>query len=75
MHKVIFSDKGELSGSSKFADLKTSQKAGMLMHLFHTGSILGFKSQLLYFILCILGAWFPISGFILWWNRIRPKKR
>lgn len=25
-HEVIFSDKGELTGSSKFADLKTSPK-------------------------------------------------
>lgn len=72
---VYFSDKGELTGSSKFSDLKISQKVGVLMHPLHTGSILGLKSELLYFVLCILGAWFPISGIIIWWNRVGPKKR
>ena len=72
---VYFSDKGEMTGSSKFADLKTSQKVGMLIYPLHTGDILGFKSQLLYFVLCLIGAWFPVSGFIMWWNRIRPRKK
>ncbi len=68
---VYFSDKGKFTGSSKFDDLKTSQKVGMLIRPLHTGDILGFKSQLLYFTLCLIGAWFPISGFIMWWNRVR----
>lgn len=39
----------------------------------HTGAIFGLPSKIIAFIACLLGATFPITGTILWINRLRKK--
>ncbi|MGV3657408.1 MAG: PepSY-associated TM helix domain-containing protein [Chitinophagaceae bacterium] len=41
----------------------------------HTGSIWGTPSKIIAFITCLLGVTFPITGTIMWINRIRKKKK
>ncbi len=67
---MFFDFSGKPVGHLSFGDLKPDQKLSLLMMPLHTGKILGFKTQIFYFLLCLVGAWFPISGFILWWNRV-----
>lgn len=73
--QAFLSRDAEVRATVLFRDLSLSTKVNSFIRPLHTGEILGFKSQLLYFILCLLGAWFPISGVIMWWSRISAKKR
>jgi uncharacterized iron-regulated membrane protein len=41
----------------------------------HTGSIGGTPTKILAFIVCLLGVTFPITGFIMWRNRVGKKKK
>ena len=41
----------------------------------HTGSIWGTPSKVIAFIVCLFGASFPVTGVIMWLNRIRKKKK
>ena len=40
----------------------------------HTGSIWGTPSKVIAFVVCLFGASFPVTGVIMWLNRIRKKK-
>ena len=41
----------------------------------HTGAIWGWPTKLLALIFSLLGATFPISGTIMWWNRTRKSRK
>jgi uncharacterized iron-regulated membrane protein len=41
----------------------------------HTGSIGGWPTKILAFIVCLFGVSFPVTGTIMWINRTRKKKR
>jgi uncharacterized iron-regulated membrane protein len=41
----------------------------------HTGSIRGWPTKILAFIVCLFGVSFPITGTIMWWNRTRKRRK
>jgi uncharacterized iron-regulated membrane protein len=41
----------------------------------HTGSIWGLPSKIVAFVVCLFGVSFPITGTIMWWNRVKKKKK
>ncbi len=41
----------------------------------HTGAIWGLPTKVLAFVISLLGATFPITGTILWWNRTRKQRK
>ena len=41
----------------------------------HVGSVWGLPSKIIAFLVCLLGASFPITGTILWLNRTRKRKK
>ena len=69
--KVIFSKSGDLIGVSRFSDKKAYQQVSSLIKPIHTGDIMGMKSKIFYCFLVLLSAYLPISGFLLWWKRVR----
>ncbi|NKI26719.1 PepSY domain-containing protein [Arenibacter sp. 6A1] len=40
----------------------------------HTGDIFGGFSKFLYFIACLIGTSLPISGTLIWWNKLKKNK-
>lgn len=73
--QITFKPQGEPIEIKPFSSLANSQKARMLMKSIHTGEIFGLKSKILYFILVLIAAYLPISGYIMWWKRLNRKKR
>ena len=40
----------------------------------HVGSIFGVTSKIIAFLVCILGVTFPVTGVVMWLNRLKKKK-
>lgn len=65
---------GALEGSLLYADKNTGQKVKTYMRPIHTGEVFGLPTKILNFILCFLTFSFPVTGVIMWLNRIKKSK-
>ena len=66
---------GKLLSKMDFADRNLGARVRSTFKPVHTGSIWGMPSKIVAFIVCLLGASFPITGTIMWINRTRKKKK
>lgn len=66
---------GRIIGSSMFSDKNLGQRVRSTFKPVHTGSIFGIYSKIIAFITCLLGATFPITGTIMWIQRLNKKKK
>lgn len=66
---------GKLIGTQLFSEKNTGQRVRAAFKPVHTASIYGQWSKALGFLACLAGTFFPVSGTIMWINRIRKKKR
>jgi uncharacterized iron-regulated membrane protein len=66
---------GQIIGDLKFADKNLGQRVRATFKPVHVGSICGLPSKVVAFIVCLLGVTFPVTGIIIWINRLRKKKR
>ena len=66
---------GEVIGSLKYKDKNLGQRVRSTFKPVHVGSIYGWSSKIIAFLVCLLGVTFPITGVILWLNRLKKKKR
>lgn len=66
---------GQVLGTLPFSERSLGAKVRSSFKPVHTGSIWGTPSKIIAFITCLLGVTFPITGTIMWLNRIRKKKK
>lgn len=59
----------------RFENTDSADKAIRLNYDIHSGGIGGILGKLLAFLVCILSASFPITGFIMWRHRVRAKNK
>ncbi|GAB3180541.1 PepSY-associated TM helix domain-containing protein [Telluribacter humicola] len=74
----IFLDQysGAVIGTNKFAEKNLGQRIRGTFYPVHVGSIGGLPTRIIALIACIAGFTFPITGVILWINRInKPRKK
>ena len=64
---------GKVISIQKFADKSAGQRARAFVKPIHTGSIYGWKTKIISFIVCLLSLIFPVTGVIMWLNRIKKK--
>ncbi len=62
-----------ITGIQKFAERNAGQKIRAAFKPIHIASIYGIPSKIIGFLACLLGVFFPASGYILWYNRTRKK--
>jgi uncharacterized iron-regulated membrane protein len=74
---VVYIDQynARILGKLEFKDRSLGAKVRSTFKPVHTGSIGGVPTKIIAFIVCLLGATFPVSGTIMWWNRTRKKKK
>ena len=65
---------GKVLGKMDFEDRNLGARVRSTFKPVHTGSIWGLPSKIIAFIVCLLGASFPITGTIMWINRAWKKK-
>ncbi|QIL75183.1 PepSY-associated TM helix domain-containing protein [Hymenobacter sp. HDW8] len=66
---------GQVLGKLAFEDRNLGQRVRRTFKPVHTGSIYGLPSKIIALIVCVLGFTFPITGVILWLNRLKKEKK
>ncbi|MDB5192179.1 MAG: hypothetical protein JWQ96_1742 [Segetibacter sp.] len=66
---------GQVVGNLKYKDKNLGQRVRSNIKPIHTGSIYGWPSKIIAFIVCLCGVIFPITGTIMWLNRLKKNKR
>lgn len=66
---------GQVLGKLDFQDRNLGQRVRRSFKPVHTGAIFGLPSKIIALIVCVLGVTFPITGVILWLNRLKKEKK
>ena len=66
---------GKIIGSLKFADKNVGQRVRSTFKPVHVGSIFGLPSKIIAVIVCLLGVTFPVTGTIMWLNRLKKNRK
>jgi uncharacterized iron-regulated membrane protein len=66
---------GAVRGRLMFSDKNLGQRIRSYVKPIHTGEVFGMPTKILNFILALVTFSFPITGVIMWLNRIKKKER
>ena len=66
---------GALAGAQMFAAKSLGQRVRALVKPVHTGSVYGLPTKIVSFVVCLLSLIFPVTGVMMWLNRIKKKKK
>lgn len=68
---IDFDRNGELKRSDLFKNKPLHQQFKELSKPLHTGEIMGTSSVIFYFLITLIGFSLPITGFIIWWKKVK----
>lgn len=73
----IFIDQysGEIIKKEIFADKTTGEKIAYSIRALHFGDIYGIFSKIIYFIVCLIATSLPITGILIWLNKMKKSKK
>lgn len=66
---------GELLDSDHYKDKNAGEKLLAMNYDIHVGAIGGLPGKIIAFIVSLICASLPVTGFIIWWDRRKRKKR
>lgn len=68
---------GSVIKTDYFAEKSFGEKIAAQIKPIHTGEIYGLFSKIIYFIVCLIATSLPVTGLIIWINKLRkkPKKK
>lgn len=64
---------GKIISIQKFSAKNTGQRARAFVKPVHTGSVYGLSTKIISFIVCLLSLIFPVTGVMMWLNRIKKR--
>ncbi len=64
---------GDILAVDRFSDKPLNQQIASSIKPLHTGEIFGTFSKILYFLACLIGTSLPVTGTIIWINKLRKK--
>ncbi|WP_016778349.1 PepSY-associated TM helix domain-containing protein [Anaerophaga thermohalophila] len=74
-HQLQFDQySGKLLGERKHDDKNAGEKLISANYDIHTGAILGLPGRILAFIVSLIAASLPVTGFMMWWKRKRKRQ-
>ena len=65
---------GEVLAVEKFSDKPFNVQLASLVKPLHTGEVFGFFSKFIYFLACLIGTSLPVTGTLIWLNKMKKKK-
>jgi uncharacterized iron-regulated membrane protein len=71
--KIEFSIDGEVRKQELFTNLPLHEQFKLIAKPLHTGEIMGLPTIIIYFLISLIGCSLPITGFIIWFKKIRKK--
>jgi uncharacterized iron-regulated membrane protein len=66
---------GKPLGQLAFQDRNLGQRVRRTFKPVHTGAIYGTPSKIVALIVCVLGVTFPVTGVIMWLNRLKKERK
>lgn len=60
---------------NRFAELNFGAKIAKSIHAIHLGDIFGTFSKIIYFFACLVATTLPVTGTIIWINKLKKKRR
>ena len=69
------SNTGEVLAVEKFSDKPFNVQIASLIKPLHTGEVFGFFSKFIYFLACLIGTSLPVTGTLIWINKLKKKKK
>lgn len=66
---------GKVLGDRKFADLNAGEKIIGMNYDIHVGAIGGLAGKIIAFLVSLVCASLPITGFYIWWGKQKKKKK
>ncbi|HEX5168889.1 MAG TPA: PepSY-associated TM helix domain-containing protein [Cyclobacteriaceae bacterium] len=67
--------RGRIIGTGLYRDRNLGQQVRSIFYPIHVGSIGGLPGRIIAFFSCIAGVTFPITGLIMWINRLTKKRK
>jgi len=64
-----------LVSKTLFKDEPTGSKIASLIRGIHVGSFVGLSGKIIYFLCCLIATSLPVTGVIIWINKLKTKKK
>ena len=65
---------GDVVSVKEFSSYPINEKIAILIRSIHVGSVFGLFSKILYFFACLIATTLPITGTIIWINKLKTKQ-
>ena len=72
---VVDQYSGKILKKELFSDKTLGQKVAAQIKAIHLGEIYGTFSKIIYFISCLIATSLPVTGIIIWLNKLRKQKK
>ncbi|APD07009.1 assimilatory sulfite reductase (NADPH) [Flavobacteriaceae bacterium UJ101] len=66
---------GKILKTTIFSELPLNERIANLIYPLHTGEIYGIYSKIIYCIVCLIATTLPVTGTIIWINKLKKKKK
>lgn len=66
---------GALLKTDIFSDKPFNERVAGSIKALHIGTVYGTFTKIIYFITCLIATSLPITGTLIWWNKLKKKKR
>ena len=66
---------GEVVRKSLFSDKPFNEQVAGSIKALHVGDVFGVFSKIIYFVSCLIATSLPVTGTIIWINKLRKKKK
>ncbi|MBR4296850.1 MAG: PepSY domain-containing protein [Bacteroidaceae bacterium] len=73
--QYVLNASGEVTAFTPYAETPHSRKLSGWIFTLHTGAFAGAWGKWLWALVALIGATLPLTGYYLWWKRIRPKAK
>lgn len=72
---LVLDRNGALLSKNLFSDKPFNEQVAGLIKPLHTGEIFGLYSKILYFLVCLFATSLPVTGTIIWINKLKKKRK
>lgn len=73
--KIYIDTEGSILKIEWFDEKPINDKIASVIKPLHTGDIFGTFSKIIYFLACLIGTSLPVTGTIIWLNKLKKKNR
>lgn len=73
--KLVLDKDGTVLNKEIFSEKPLNVQIASLIKPLHTGNVFGTFSKIIYFLACLIATSLPITGTLIWWNKLQKKRK